>query len=148
MSKNCVGSLPYGALGKLIHPWQQEKHVSMGFHKTPLWKVFPYTIPRSLVTKIKGNLKMTAFQEMSIESKLLNQIILFCGRCFIQWCKIIQHFYTRNVLKKLKIRRSAFFWDTRYKSYGHPLHRTYYFCIPNIGVGYWIRLGWGWAQSL
>ena len=47
----------------------------MGFHKTPLWKVFPYTIPRSSVAKIKGNVKMTAFQEMSIESKLLNQIL-------------------------------------------------------------------------
>ena len=61
----CRESLPYGALAKPIdHPWQQKKHVSMGFHKTPLWKVFPYTIPRSSVAK--GNLKMTAFQEMSI----------------------------------------------------------------------------------
>ena len=51
-----------------------KKHGSMGFHKTPLWKASPYTIIRSSVAKITRNLKMTVFQEMAIESKLLNQM--------------------------------------------------------------------------
>ena len=39
-----------------------------------IWKAIPDTILRSSVAKIKRNLKMTAFQEMGVESKLLNQI--------------------------------------------------------------------------
>ena len=38
------------------------------------WKVCPATILRSPVAKIQRNFKMTVFQEMVIESKLLNQI--------------------------------------------------------------------------
>ena len=44
------------------------------FHKTPLWKVCPDTILRSSVAKIQRNLKITVFQQMGIESKLLNQM--------------------------------------------------------------------------
>ena len=39
-----------------------------------LWKPLPATILRSSVAKIKRNLKMTVFQEVGIDSKLLNQI--------------------------------------------------------------------------
>ena len=39
-----------------------------------LWKAIPDTILRSSVANIKRNLKMTVFQDMGIESKLLNQI--------------------------------------------------------------------------
>ena len=46
----------------------------MGFPKNTIWKAFPDTILRSTVAKIKRNLKLTVFQEMDIESKLLNQI--------------------------------------------------------------------------
>ena len=42
--------------------------------KTPFERPFPDTILRSSVPKIKQNLKMNVFQEMGIESKLLNQI--------------------------------------------------------------------------
>ena len=42
----------------------------MGFHKTPYGRLFPDTILRSSVAKIKQNLKMTVFQEMGIESKI------------------------------------------------------------------------------
>ena len=91
----------------------KETRISMGFHKTPLWKVFPYTIPRSSVAKIKGNLKMTAlfFKKYQNYSTKFNNlgIIPFCERCFIQWCKIIKHL----AHKVLKIRRSAFL--------GHPV---------------------------
>ena len=52
-----------------IDPWQQKKYGSMGFHKPP--KAFPFNY-RSLVAKIRWHLKMTVFQEMGIESKLLN----------------------------------------------------------------------------
>ena len=41
---------------------------------TLLWKVCPVTILRSSVAKIQRNLKMTVFQEMVIESKVLNKI--------------------------------------------------------------------------
>ena len=46
--------------------WASPKHLK--------WKAFPDAILHSSVTKIKRNLKMTVFQEMGIESKLLNQI--------------------------------------------------------------------------
>ena len=39
-----------------------------------LMEAFPDTILRSSVAKIKRNLKMTVFQEVGIDSKLLNQI--------------------------------------------------------------------------
>ena len=39
-----------------------------------IWKAFPFTILRSSVAKINRNLKITVFQEMGIESTLLNQI--------------------------------------------------------------------------
>ena len=45
-----------------------------GLPQNPVWKVCPATILRSSLTKIQRNLKMTVFQEMGIESKLLNQI--------------------------------------------------------------------------
>ena len=45
-----------------------------GLPQNTVWKAFPFTILRSLVAKIKRNLKMTVFQEMGIDSKLLNQI--------------------------------------------------------------------------
>ena len=46
--------------GTPIDPWQQKKHGSMGFHKTPYGRLFP-TILHSSVAKIKRNLKMTVF---------------------------------------------------------------------------------------
>ena len=49
-------------------------HESMGFPKTQQWKAIPNIILRSSVTKIERNFKMTVFQKMVIESKLLNQI--------------------------------------------------------------------------
>ena len=72
-------------LGKTIDPRQQKKPGSMGFHKTRMKGLSLNIILRSSVAKIKRNLKLIVFQEMGIESKLLNQIsiILFCGRCFI-----------------------------------------------------------------
>ena len=45
--------------------WASTKHI---------WKAFPYTILRSSVAKIKRNLEITVFQEIGIESKLLNKI--------------------------------------------------------------------------
>ena len=45
-----------------------------GLPQNTIWNAFPYTILCSSVAKIKRNLKMTVFQEMGIESKLLNQI--------------------------------------------------------------------------
>ena len=45
--------------------WASPKH---------LMETFPDTILRSSVAKIKRNLKMTVFQEVGIDSKLLNQI--------------------------------------------------------------------------
>ena len=45
-----------------------------GLPQNTVWKVCPATILRSPVAKIQRNLKMTLFQEMVIESKLLNQI--------------------------------------------------------------------------
>ena len=37
-----------------------------------LWKAFPYSVLRSSVVKIKRNLKMIIFQEIGMDSKLLN----------------------------------------------------------------------------
>ena len=45
-----------------------------GLPQNTVWKGCPTTILRSSVAKIQRNLKMTVFQEMVIESKLLNQI--------------------------------------------------------------------------
>ena len=62
---------------KPIDPWQQKKHGSMGFPKTPYGRfvpVCPDKILRSSVAKIQWNLKITVFQEVGIDSKLLNQI--------------------------------------------------------------------------
>ena len=75
-AKNCVGiSLPYGVLRKPIDPCFYCCHGSMGFPKTPYRRLFPTKFfERSLVAKIKRNLKMTIFQELGIDSKLLNQI--------------------------------------------------------------------------
>ena len=63
-------------LGKPTDACQQKKQYDIiqinGLHQN--WKAFPDTILRSLVARIKRNLKMTVFQEIGIESKLLNQI--------------------------------------------------------------------------
>ena len=45
-----------------------------GLPQNTVWKICPAIILRSPVAKIQQNLKMTVFQEMVIESKLLNQI--------------------------------------------------------------------------
>ena len=45
-----------------------------GLPQNTVWKVCPDTILRSSVAKIQQNLKMTVFQEMGLESKLLRQI--------------------------------------------------------------------------
>ena len=42
--------------------------------KRRIWKTCPDTILRSLVAKIKRNLKMTVLQEVGIDSNLLNQM--------------------------------------------------------------------------
>ena len=64
---NCV-------LGKPFDPWQQKETRINGLPQNTIWKVFPDTTLRSSVAKFKRNLKMTVFQEMGIESKLLNQM--------------------------------------------------------------------------
>ena len=95
-------------------------------HQNVLWKAFPDTILRSSVAKIKRNLKMTVFQEVGIDSKLLNLstkfndlgIILFCGTCFIYimmcfFCVCFFFVFFFLAHKVLKIRRSTFM--------GHPV---------------------------
>ena len=100
--------------GSTNRHWQQRKHGSMGFHKTPLWQAYPYSILRSLVIKFKRNLKMTTisrnwhgFKFTQIERSLYHSLLR--KMLYLMMSKI-----TLLVRKLLKIRRSAF-WDTRYR---------------------------------
>ena len=75
LARNYVeNGLSYHVLRNPIEPCFFCWHGSMGFPKTPRERLFPDIILRSSIAKIKRNLKMTVFQEIVIESKLLNQI--------------------------------------------------------------------------
>ena len=80
-------------------------------------KAIPYTIYAHPVAKIKQNLKMTVFQKMGRESKLLNQIQWSWYHSLLR--KMLYLMTSRNIKfldrRVLKICRSAFWGDTRYK---------------------------------
>ena len=77
-------SLPYGVLWKPIDPcffccrgsWTLHTRIN-GLPQNALWEALPDTILSSSVAKMKRNLNITVFQEVDIDSNLLNQLSIF-----------------------------------------------------------------------
>ena len=105
--------------GKAFHTVFVEAHWSVflllprinGLPQNTLWKPCSDTILRSSVAKIKQNLKMTVFQEVGIDSKLLDQIYWSWYHSLLR--KMLYLMMSKHMTflarKVLKIHRSAFF---------------------------------------
>ena len=103
-------------LGKSIDLCQQKKHGSTGFPQAFSWKAIPDIILCSSVTKIEWNLKMTIFQEMSIEWKITQpnlMILVSFSSTEDVWSNDINKYNTFSS-QCTENPPFLFFWDTRY----------------------------------